>query len=188
MDSTQVEKADVRKHIRQLRKQIPAEQLHEWSATICEKLLNDPLIMEAHTIMAFYPLPDEVDIRPVIKKLHRQGKSILLPRVTDDTHIEFLPYNGKGQLHEGAFHIMEPHLSSHIPDRPGDVYLIPGMAFTTDGKRLGRGRGYYDRYLASLHSLSSTAHPSFIGICYPFQIVSDIPVNEHDILMNEVVF
>ncbi len=194
MVNTLFDKVEIRRHIRLLRKQYSAEQLHEWSADICKKLLDHPLVIEATTIMAFYPLSDEVDIRPVIKKLHRQGKNILLPRVIDDTHITFLPYDGEEHLNEGAFHIMEPHPSSLI-SHPSSliphqkkVFLIPGMAFTVNGKRLGRGRGYYDRYLATILHPSSSTHQSFIGICYPFQIVSDLPVNEHDIPMNEVIF
>ena len=62
-----------------------------------------------------------------------------------------------------------------------DVALVPGMAFDAAGHRLGRGRGYYDRFLA--------AHPQLhtIGVCFPFQRVADVPSEAHDIMINEVI-
>ena len=61
------------------------------------------------------------------------------------------------------------------------VALVPGMAFDAAGHRLGRGRGYYDRFLS--------AHPPLykIGVCFPFQRVAEVPSEEHDVAMNEVI-
>jgi 5,10-methenyltetrahydrofolate synthetase len=83
-------------------------------------------------------------------------------------------------LAEGAFHILEPIGEQFADYEKIDVALVPGMAFDAAGHRLGRGKGYYDRFLA--------AHPHLykIGVCFPFQHVAEVPVNEYDVCMDEV--
>ena len=185
------EKTEIRQHIRAERRNVTPAQHHRWSATICEQLLAHPAVRRAATIYAYHPLPDEPDIWPLILQLHRQGKTILLPHILSDTQMTFLPYTGEDQLKEGPYHIMQPS-SPLSPTRTGEAgtdscscFLIPGMAFTADGKRLGRGKGYYDRYLAHARLSPHTTH--LIGICYPYQIINHIPTDKYDIPMNEVL-
>lgn len=83
---------------------------------------------------------------------------------------------------QGKYQIMEPDGDPFTDFNSIDVALIPGMAFTQDGKRLGRGKGYYDRLLAQMPSVYK------IGICFPFQLLKDIPTDENDILMDEVIY
>ena len=75
---------------------------------------------------------------------------------------------------------MEPSGEPFTDYNSIDIAIIPGLAFTQDGKRLGRGKGYYDRLLAQMPSVYK------MGLCFPFQLVQDIPMNENDILMDEV--
>ena len=154
------------------------EQLSAMSAEVVDKLLlrmNHPQVL-----MAYWPLPDEVDIRPLIKHLVAEGCTVLLPKVLDDERMELRRYASEADLAEGAFHIMEPVGEPYNEDDQIDVALVPGMAFDAAGHRLGRGRGYYDRFL--------TAHPYLhtIGVCFPFQRVAEVPTEEHDVCMNEV--
>ena len=83
-------------------------------------------------------------------------------------------------LAEGAFHIMEPVGEPYTDYDKIDVVLVPGMAFDAAGHRLGRGRGYYDRFLTA-HS-----HLYKIGVCFPFQRVAEVPVEEHDICVDDI--
>ena len=154
------------------------EQLSAMSAEVVSKLLqrmNHPQVL-----MAYWPLPDEVDIRPLIKHLVAEGCTVLLPKVLDDERMELRRYASEADFAEGAFHIMEPVGEPYNEDDQIDVALVPGMAFDAAGHRLGRGRGYYDRFL--------TAHPHLhtIGVCFPFQRVAEVPTEEHDVCMNEV--
>jgi 5,10-methenyltetrahydrofolate synthetase len=154
------------------------EQLSAMSAEVVSKLLlrmNHPQVL-----MAYWPLPDEVDIRPLIKHLVAEGCTVLLPKVLDDERMELRRYASEADLAEGAFHIMEPVGEPYNEDDQIQVALVPGMAFDAAGHRLGRGRGYYDRFL--------TAHPHLhtIGVCFPFQRVAEVPTEEHDVCMNEV--
>jgi 5,10-methenyltetrahydrofolate synthetase len=154
------------------------ELLPVMSANIVEQLKNK--LVDSHTIMAYWPLPDEVDIRLLINWLVEQGKHVVLPKVTGDETMELRRYVSQEDLIEGAFHILEPNGELFTDFDIVDVALVPGMAFDAAGHRLGRGRGYYDRFLA--------AHPALkkIGVCFPFQRVAEVPTEGHDICMNEV--
>ena len=133
------------------------------------------------TVLAYWPLPDEVDIRPLIDQLVAEGKTVVLPKVTGDETMELRRYASRADLQEGAFHILEPIGDVFEDYAKIDVALIPGMAFDAAGHRLGRGKGYYDRFLASCHL------PLKIGVCFPFQRVAEVPSEVHDIIMDEVI-
>ena len=92
-------------------------------------------------------------------------------------------YTGKHDLKEGAFHIMEPIGSLFPEERYHEINLaiIPGMAFDAKRNRLGRGKGYYDRFLQKIHQVYK------IGICFPFQLVDEIPTEETDIKMDAIM-
>ena len=168
----------LRQQMRQA-KQHHADQLAGMSADICQQLAAR--LSDAQVIMCYWPLPDEVDIRPLIAQLVAAGKQVVLPRVTGSETMELRRYTSSADLQEGAFHIQEPTGVVFDPDATIDVALIPGMAFDAAGHRLGRGRGYYDRFLAQ--------HPPrrTIGVAFPFQHVPLVPCDSHDILMDEVV-
>ncbi len=156
-----------------------AQQLAEWSAEIVEKLKLR--IDESRVVMAFWPLPDEVDIRPLIDRLVDEGKTVLLPKVTGDETMELRRYTSQADLSEGAFHIMEPVGEPFVDYGQIDVALVPGVAFDAAGHRLGRGRGYYDRFLSECPAIYK------IGVCFPFQRVAEVPVEAHDVVLDQII-
>lgn len=174
-------------------KQQHREQLAAMSEEIVEKLMTRILTLSSSishlTVMAYWPLPDEVDIRPLIDSLVAQGATVLLPKVIDDEHMELCRYASQNDLTEGAFHIMEPTGAPFTDYDKIDVALIPGMAFDAAGHRLGRGKGYYDRFLASLRPSGLIPHPSplLLGVCFPFQRVAEVPTDQHDICVDEII-
>ena len=171
-----VSKTVLRQQMREAKHQ-HAAQLPAWSAEICEHLYSR---LTAHqTIMAYWPLPDEVDIRPLLDRLVGEGRTVLLPRVVDDTTMQLHRYTSPADLTEGAFHIMEPTGIPFTQLAEMTVALVPGVAFDAAGHRLGRGRGYYDRFLASC------PHIYKIGVCFPFQRVALVPTDQHDVVMDE---
>jgi len=178
----------LRAQMREAKKQHLA-QLPKMSAEVVECLSSfftqHPSL---NTILAYWPLLDEVDIRPLIHSLIAQGKTVLLPKVTGADTMELRRYISPADLQEGAFHIMEPVGEAFTDYEKIDVALVPGMAFDAAGHRLGRGKGYYDRFLSShLSSLNSHPSPLLIGVCFPFQRVAEVPSEEHDVLMDEVI-
>ncbi len=176
------EKKELRKEIRARKRDIPVNELREMSRLACERLLAYERLSNASTVMMYYPLSDEVDVTPVIEQLAENGKTVVLPQVTGEATMVLRRYTGKADLQEGAFGIMEPCGEIFSDYETIDVAIIPGMAFDRRGNRLGRGKGYYDRFLPLL-----PARVYKIGICFPFQLLDDIPMEEHDIKM-DVVF
>ena len=165
-------------------KQQHAQQLAEWSAEIVEKLwghLHSPNTHHHSPILAYWPLMDEVDIRPLIDRLVDEGRTVLLPKVTGDETMELRRYTSRSDLKEGAFRIMEPVGEPFAHYEQITLALVPGVAFDAAGHRLGRGRGYYDRFLTGCPSIYK------IGVCFPFQRVAEVPAEAHDVCMDEII-
>ena len=95
--------------------------------------------------------------------------------------LELRLYTGDDRLTEGAFHIDEPTGTAFTDYAAIDLAVIPGVAFDRRGNRLGRGKGYYDRLLPRI----PTAYK--LGLCFPFQVLNQIPAEAHDIPMDEVL-
>ncbi len=137
----------------------------------------------------YYSLPDEVYTHAYIDLLVKRGKKVLLPVVVDDKHMILREYTGPQDLKEGAFHIMEPIGKLYPENQYPDIELgiIPGMSFDYRGNRLGRGKGFYDRFLQQAKGMYK------IGICFDFQLWEGnhsqpfIPTEETDIQMDEVI-
>ncbi|UKK52289.1 5-formyltetrahydrofolate cyclo-ligase [Prevotella sp. E13-17] len=154
-------------------------QLTRMSAEVVERL--KPLVAHSSQILAYWPLSDEVDIRPLVNLLIAQGKAVVLPKVTGTITMELRRYSSPDDLREGSYHIMEPMGELFTDYEKIDTVLVPGMAFDAAGHRLGRGKGYYDRFLPRL------SHARKIGVCFPFQRVPEVPTDEHDVMVDDVV-
>ena len=107
---------------------------------------------------------------------------MLLPVVINEEELEIREYKDKNDLKEGiAYHIMEPVGEKYNDYKNIDVAVVPGMSFDDNGNRLGRGKGYYDRFLKQIPQAYK------IGICFNFQKVKAVPTEETDIKMDEVI-
>lgn len=132
-----------------------------------------PRWQEARTVAAYAALPGEPDLRPLDWAAER---TVLLPRVEGE-NLVFYSVQSAAQLRPGAFGILEPDPRLCLPAAPDAAVLIfvPGLAFSTDGMRLGRGRGYYDRLLARLPPAVMR-----VGVCFAGQVLPSIPSAPHD--------
>ena len=192
-----MDKQELRKEIRNRKRQFSQDQLGELSLSAISKLRKHPKVMAAHTLLLYYSLPDEVNPHEWIDELVAEGKRVLLPVVVNDKDMVIREYTGKHDLAEGSFHIMEP-VGKLFPEEKYpeiEVAIIPGMSFDDTGHRLGRGKGYYDRFLAKLRGMEGNhcerkeadgTEVYKIGICFGFQKLQEIPFESHDILMDEV--
>ena len=176
-------KAELRKEIRNRKRQYSSRQLEELSLSVLSRLNQEPHLRDAHTVLLYYSLPDEVNTHDYIDQLVAVGKRVLLPVVVDQENMIIREYTGKQDLREGAFHIQEPIGKLFPKERYREIELaiIPGMSFDKKGNRLGRGKGYYDRFLALIPRTYK------IGICFDFQKEESIPTEPTDILMNQVI-
>ena len=178
-----MDKKELRQFIRNEKRQYSSSQLEELSLSVLSRLNGNEHLQRAETILMYYSLPDEVNTHVYIDQLLGRGKKILLPEVIDGENMVIREYTGKHDLKEGAFHIMEP-IGSLFPEeryQEIDLAIIPGMAFDAKRNRLGRGKGYYDRFLQKIPQVYK------IGICFPFQLIDKIPTEETDIKMDAIM-
>lgn len=172
-----MDKKELRAHIKTLKKQHSKEQLLEQSEIIMNKLEQHPKFMNAERVMLYNALPDEVQTQAFLEKWHLK-KLLILPTVVGDDIIP-VAIEKDTSFAVGDFKIMEPQNEPYIGDF--DLIVVPGVAFDKNGNRIGRGRGYYDRFL------SQHLEVKRIGICFDFQLVSEVPTEPRDIRMDEVI-
>lgn len=182
MEMWDTQKADLRKQMRGLLKAVSAEEKTAWDREVCRRVLSRPEISGADPDPWLYgPFLGNRD-RKLLEKLLREGKRVALPRVVMDGKnsqekgpwMVFFEIRSMDDLEEGAFHILEPGGYCPKADWRTAPVLVPGMAFTPDGRRLGKGGGYYDCFLER-----EPDHET-LALAYGFQMVETLPGEEHD--------
>lgn len=174
-------KTELRQVIRQRKRQFSRQELGELSLAVVGRLSAHKRMAQAQTVMLYCSLPDEVDTHGLIDTLYGEGKTVVLPVVTGEGEMELRVYHGADSLRRGAFDILEPVGERFTDYKSIDLAVIPGMAFDDSGHRLGRGKGYYDRFLVNL------PHCYKIGMCFDFQRVEHVPCESTDIAVDEVI-
>lgn len=151
----------------------------EASATICAKLQASELWQKATRIGLYQALPDEPDLAALLSSA---GKEIFIPRVEDEQTIEFYPYDVDALQEGGAFGITEPTQGVDEAIDPASLHLVvvPGMAFTPRGIRLGRGKAFYDRYLKKTDAIT-------IGVTFAYRVLPELPCEPWDHLMDRII-
>jgi 5-formyltetrahydrofolate cyclo-ligase len=145
------------------------------SAELTRRLRGWTAWESAVRICAFCALGDE----PEILALWPEGKRVALPRVAgDELSVHWVAC--REELVPGKFGILEPRADAPSAGRAFDLILVPGMAFDRTGGRLGRGKGYYDRFLTSASGFVA-------GVCFDDQLVSEVPREPHDARIDAVV-
>lgn len=173
-------KSDIRRAAKSAVKALTAQQKADKSTLILSRIASSESIKSAKTVALYASLSDEVQSFELIELLS-QTKRVVLPRVAGND-MDFYPYT-PSSLKVGAFGIEEPQGSEPISPDEIDVIVVPGVAFTTDGKRCGRGKGYYDKYLSR-----SGFRAIKIGVCYTEQLAENIPNEPHDIVMDYMIY
>ena len=176
-----MDKNILRQEMIQRKRQFTAYSLRELSLAIIERLLVHPRVQTAQTIMLYHSLPDEVYTHDAIEQLSAAGKQVLLPAVIDEEHLELRPYQGETDLQLGAMNIFEPAGAPFTAYEQIEVVVVPGVSFDANGNRLGRGRGYYDRFLVQVPQAYK------LGICFDFQKVAHVSTGPSDVPMNAVI-
>ena len=151
------------------------------SEKIMHKVEQLPQFQNAKVILAYHSLPDEVYTHLFLLR-HALEKTILLPKVVGET-LTLHGFQQESDLSKGAFGIKEPNTPKYKEYALIDMVVVPGVAFDRSGKRLGRGRGYYDRLFSDL----LPEHVFKVGVCYGFQLFDDIPAEPMDVPMHMVL-
>ncbi|GAB1416407.1 5-formyltetrahydrofolate cyclo-ligase [Paludibacter sp.] len=175
--SIEAQKAIIRRSIKTQRSELTDAYKTEQSLLVFEKIEEQAEFKQAKSVLMYWSLNDELPTHDFIKKWNRT-KTILLP-VVKGNHMTIRPFISEDKLLKSDFNILEPK-SGQDYLKTVDLAIIPGVAFDRKKKRLGRGKGYYDRYL------NKKRIPKW-GICFDFQLYDKIPTKNYDIKMDKVI-
>lgn len=145
----------------------------ERSQRIRQRLLAHPAVVGARRVFTFVSFGTEVDTHGIIDALLADGRHVAIPRIMDASTIRAVPMTSWDDLAPGHWGILSPRFDAPAAG-PFDVAVIPGVAFTEQGGRIGHGRGYYDRWLAA------NAVETTIALAFERQIVPELPLEPHD--------
>ena len=179
----QAAKAALRKQIRDALEKISPAARTALSAQIRDRLKEQAIWKNAGAVLFFSPLPDELDLWPLLEDALAGGKIAALPRFNPaaKSYIACRVQNLRSEIVTGEFGIREPAARcAGIPLDRLDLILVPGVAFDLQGRRLGRGRGFYDHLLADVRGVKC-------GITFDEQMVNDVPAGPSDVRMNFIL-
>ena len=143
------------------------------------EVLWDTIFLRKPTCIGLYAaIEHEVDLTSIFKRCQEFGIITAYPRITGDI-IAFHEVDALQMLTSKAFGICEP--CAIAPLVIPDLLIVPGLAFTRNGKRLGRGKGHYDRYLSQ--------HPArTVSLAFSWTLLDDLPTESHDVLIDKVIY
>ena len=176
-------KAGIRDLMRSQRAALDPVWVSSTSTLILKRVVALPEFSRATVVCCYLSLPGEAETRMIMEAAWKFGKRIAIPARRDDG--EYMPawFTPDEPMIHGAFGLQQPLVPQWAkPDR-FELVLVPGVAFSKEGARLGHGRGYYDRMLARLAKRVDCR----AGVCFNFQLVPDVPVSEDDVGMDVIV-
>ncbi|MEY4385983.1 MAG: hypothetical protein RLY20_1266 [Verrucomicrobiota bacterium] len=179
-DSILTQKRVLRANVATILSELVAARKEEYANKLCARLMEQRIWKESRSVLLFSPLPQEPNIRPLLHDALAKGKTTALPRFNPNlSSYEAAILTGSDRdFVKGKFGILEPSLSCRaMPMNRLDLVLVPGVAFDWHGRRLGRGKGFYDRLLAEVSGKTC-------GVAFDQQLVEVVPVEPHDVRLN----
>lgn len=182
--SDMTSKAAIRKHLREMLAAMSEAERHQKSLTACSLVAASPEFAAARVVMLFLSTPTEIDTASLALKSWQAGKTVVVPKVSWDQRrmlpVEISSLN-TGMAITGPG-VREPISGQPIPVDFIDLVIVPGLGFTPSGHRIGRGMGFYDRFLAQ---------PEFLGVScglgFEEQVIEELPVLDHDMPLGMLV-
>jgi len=186
-------KRAVRREARSRLEALDGPQIERKSRNLTKLLLTTPWWSQGECVFIYIPMFGEVDTRYIVAQAYREQKQVAIPRM-EGPDLAFYFYDGRTEnLLPNQFGILEPDptwklIDPTVPTGKRLLVLTPGLAFDRSKKRLGRGKGFYDRFLGGLR----TAHPRgrvswAVGLAFDEQLVDEVPVSDHDELLDGIV-
>ncbi len=176
-------KRTLRREYRRLREHLDPVEAAEGSRIIQGHVLALDVFRDADAIFAYHAAkPNEVDTARIIAAAFAAHKPVCLPRVTGPGAMDWRRVDTLAGLVPGRYGIPEPPPDAPAAPTPtgATAVLVPGLAFTPQGGRLGMGGGYFDRFLANFPGVS-------IGLCHERQLIDTLPLEAHDAAVDWVV-
>ena len=180
-------KSDIRNLMRTRRREVDPEEREEASAAVCAAVWAradvQAAVVAKHPFAVYLANDDEIDLAPLVERLWAADVTVAVPYWHAESGTYRLAiYTNASTLVEGFHGIMEPAETYDIAPSDIGVWIVPGLAFTRDGRRIGYGGGWYDRYLAA-----AAPDAVALAVAYPFQILDDVPTEPNDRRVTDVV-
>lgn len=176
-------KEDIRRMMRERRRAVSSAERDVAACVVSAKLLARVDVREAIAtrapIAVYLATKDEIDLSSFISAALSQGALLVAPRWNGSSY-EFAAFASPTDLVAGPHDILEPPTANGSRSVVPWLVLVPGLAFTCRGGRLGYGGGWYDRLLGGGEVVS-------LGVCYRFQVLGDLPLEPHDRLLNDII-
>ncbi len=184
-------KAEIRRDMKNQRKQIPEEERRQWDAIIRQRLWQREEYLHCQKLFCYISFGSEPDTNHIIQQALVENKIVYVPKVEGTNNMEFYRINELEGLHISSFGIPEPASEEEKRYRSQEhrkavmkpLMLLPGLAFDQFGNRIGYGAGYYDRYLHQYQPESFYK----IALCYDFQLLELIESREYDIAADAIL-
>ena len=176
-----MDKVTLRKKIREQKRAMTEAQIVSASQRLAELFLNSEFYRDATTIYGYLPYNQEVRTTPMLEQALKDGKRVAVPKVYGD-EMKFIYLSDLSQVENGFAGIPEPVADGDVAADPTALVLMPGLAFTEKGHRMGYGGGFYDKFLSQ-----EPNHPT-LALCYAFQMVDELPVEEYDVPVDVVLW
>jgi len=184
-DAMNQSKEDLRSRMRSVLAAMTDEERHLASVNACARILQLEPFQHTPVVMMYMPLAHEVDITGIAIECFRSAKTVCVPRVNwrrkDMTPIEISSLDDR-MMDLDDHGLRTPRGGRLVLPSTINLVVVPGLAFDTHGNRLGRGGGFYDRFLTRLPANATT-----IGLCFDRQIIDSIPVNERDMAVDMII-
>jgi len=153
------------------------------SNLIKRKLFAKDVFKKAKRVMFYISFDGEVSTKKMIKAAQKLGKMTLAPVCKTGNTIRVSVLNDNAKLVRGLYGADEPAIKNYFDLKKLDLVIVPGVAFEKNGRRLGRGKGCYDRFLNKL-----SRHTRSIGLAFDFQILPEVPATATDINVDQIIF
>jgi 5-formyltetrahydrofolate cyclo-ligase len=167
---------------------LTASEMEHKSGLITNQIIDYINSSDITHIMSYISMRAEVDTFPIMRWAAEHSVQVAVPRITVGESLMsfhlYWPLNGTETLEVHPFGFRQPSKQALFFDpeaNPGALMLVPGSAFTTEGDRVGRGGGFYDRYLGLFGANIKT-----VGICFSEQLFDTLPTEEHDIRLDKI--
>ena len=180
METLEKRKVDLRKQVKVLLKSMDLDEKSRMDHQVYLQVLKHQELTNAKSVYGYMALFWETGTLELIEYFWSCGISVAFPKV-EGSEMEFYKVESMDDLEIGTYRIMEPKHHCEKVNWPDAVIMVPGIAFTRDGKRLGKGGGYYDKYLEKYPGHRTVA------FAYDFQMVSDLPTDDHDHAVDIVI-
>lgn len=176
-----MDKKELRSQIRARKRAMTEEEILSRSDALGKLFAQSEAYRNAKTIYGYLPYNQEVRTVPMLEQALKDGKRVAVPKCYGE-EMKFIYLTDLTQVAPGYANIPEPIADEPIADDPTALVLMPGLAFDSQGHRIGYGGGFYDKFLSA-----EPNHPT-LALCYEFQMLPHLETEEHDIPVDTVLW